>query len=224
MPATGVATGPSTGPANRLVHLVDDEEAIRKSVGFMLRTNGYKVQTWESGEAFLKMARAVDSGCVVLDVRMPGMDGLTVQRELRTRGVTLPVIVITGHADIGLAVQAMKAGAIDFIEKPFEKSVLLGAIDAALDRIDDMAMHETRAAAAAVRLGRLTPRESQILLGLADGLPNKSIAHDLGISPRTVEVHRANLMSKLGAQSLSEALRLAFEAGIGFDPDGGEKA
>ncbi len=219
----GTVARPAMGSENRLVHLVDDEEAIRKSVGFMLRTNGYKVQTWDSGEAFLKMARAVDPGCVVLDVRMPGMDGLTVQRELRARGVALPVIVITGHADIGLAVQAMKAGAIDFIEKPFEKSVLLGAVDAALDRIGDMAVHDARAAAAVVRLARLTPREHQILLGLADGLPNKSIAHDLGISPRTVEVHRANLMSKLGVHSLSEALRLAFAAGIGSEPEGVSK-
>lgn len=205
--------------AMKLIHLVDDEEAIRKSIGFMLRTNGYGVQTWDSGAAFLKGVRKAEPGCVLLDVRMPGLDGLTVQQELRNSGVTLPIIIITGHADIGLAVQVMKAGAIDFIEKPFEKSVLLGAVDAALDRMNDMAAHESRATAAAVRLARLTAREHEILQGLAEGLPNKSIAHDLGISPRTVEVHRANVMSKLDVHSLSEALRLAFAAGMGSTAD-----
>lgn len=198
--------------ALRLVHLVDDDDAIRRSVGFMLKTSGFTVRIYESGTDLLKSASSLETGCILLDIRMPGMDGLEVQEALREKGVTLPVIIMTGHGDVTLAVQAMKAGAIDFIEKPFDKAVLLGAIDQAVDRLKHSAASRERAEQAAVRLQVLTPRERDVLEGLAKGLPNKTIAYDLGISPRTVEIHRANLMTKLEVKSLSEALRIAFAA------------
>ena len=196
----------------RLVHLVDDDEAIRRSVGFMLKTSGFHVRTYESGVDLLKSASSLEAGCILLVIRMPGMDGLELQAALRDKGIGLPVIIMTGHGDVTLAVQAMKAGAVDFIEKPFEKAVLLSAIDHGLERLRRSAASVDRADEAAVRLQVLTPREREVLDGLAKGLPNKTIAYDLGISPRTVEIHRANLMSKLGVKSLSEALRIAFAA------------
>jgi two-component system response regulator FixJ len=196
----------------RLVHLVDDDEAIRRSVGFMLKTSGFHVRAYESGVELLKAAPDLESGFILLDIRMPGMDGLEDQRALRDKGVTLPVIIMTGHGDVSLAVQAMKAGAVDFIEKPFEKAVLLSAIEHGVERLKKSAADLDRAEEAAVRLQALTPREREVLGGLAKGLPNKTIAYDLGISPRTVEIHRANVMSKLGVRSLSEALRIAFAA------------
>lgn len=199
----------------RTIHLVDDEEAIRRSAGFMLRTSGFAVEAYPSGVAFLKVARSVEPGCILLDVRMPEMDGLEVQAALNERGVTMPVIVLTGHGDVSIAVRAMKAGASDFIEKPFEKASLLKSIEDAFARLDDTNTHSSRAADAAVRIAALTGREQDVLQGLAQGFPNKTIAYDLGISPRTVEVHRANLMSKLGVHSLSDALRIAFAAGLG---------
>lgn len=196
----------------RLIHLVDDDDAIRRSAGFMLKVAGYRVQTYECGDALLKEAGHLEPGCVLLDIRMPGMDGLEVQQALRDRGVSLPVIIMTGHGDVTLAVQAMKAGAVDFIEKPFEKPVLLGAIEQAFARLDRSVAATERASEARVRIRSLTPRERDVLDGLARGLPNKTIAYDLGISARTVEIHRANLMTKLGAKSLSDALRIAFAA------------
>jgi two-component system response regulator FixJ len=195
----------------RLVHLVDDDGAIRRSVGFMLKTSGYEVRTYESGVELLKSLPA-EPGCVLLDIRMPGMDGLQVQAELAKRGVSLPVVIMTGHGDVTLAVQAMKAGAVDFIEKPFEKGVLLEAIDHSFDRLRRATESRDRADAAVTKLNGLTAREREVLEGLAKGLPNKTIAFDLGISPRTVEIHRANLMTKLGVRSLSEALRIIFAA------------
>ena len=196
----------------RLVHLVDDDEAIRRSVGFMLKTSGFTVRTYESGIELMKAASDLETGCILLDIRMPGMDGLEVQKALRDKGVGLPVIIMTGHGDVSLAVQAMKAGAVDFIEKPFEKAVLLSAIEHSMERLKRSAANQDRAGEAVVRLQALTPREREVLDGLAKGLPNKTIAYDLGISPRTVEIHRANVMTKLGVRSLSEALRIAFAA------------
>lgn len=196
----------------RLIHLVDDDEAIRRSAGFMLKTSGFRVETYESGVELLKDAAKLEPGCILLDIRMPGMDGLEVQQALKDKGVTLPVIIMTGHGDVSLAVQAMKAGAIDFIEKPFEKALLMSAVEQAFDRLSRAETHRDRAEDAAVRLQSLTPREREVLDGLARGLPNKTIAYDLGISARTVEIHRANLMTKLEVRSLSEALRIAFAA------------
>ena len=201
--------------AGRLVHLVDDDEAIRRSASFMLRTSGYLVKTYASGVELLAHGRGLPAGCILLDVRMPDMDGLEVQAALKEAGVLLPVIVMTGHGDVNVAVQAMKAGAVDFIEKPFEKAVLLSAIDEGFARIEQAGRRRARTDEAKVRLEALTAREADVLQGLVRGHPNKTIAYDLGISPRTVEIHRANLMTKLGVASLSEALRIAFAAGLG---------
>ncbi|HVI04612.1 MAG TPA: response regulator transcription factor [Sphingomicrobium sp.] len=196
----------------RLVHVVDDDEAIRRSVGFALKTSGFQVRSYESGGELLKASSNLEPGCILLDIRMPGMDGLEVQEALKAKGVGFPVIIMTGHGDVSLAVKAMKAGAIDFIEKPFQKAVLLSAIEQAMGRLKNSAANLKDANEAMVKLQLLTPREREILQGLAKGLPNKSIAYDLGISPRTVEIHRANVMSKLGARTLSDALRIAFAA------------
>lgn len=198
--------------SDRQVYLVDDEAPVRRSVGFMLKTSGYEVEQFESGEAFLKAAPHLAPGCVLLDVRMGGMDGLTVQMALKERGIMLPVIIITGHGDVGLAVRAMKAGAVDFLEKPFEKSAVMAAIDQALARNQGRAELDRLADQARAQLNGLTPRERDVLNGLVEGQSNKVIAYDLGISPRTVEIHRANLMSKLGVNSLSDALKIAFTA------------
>lgn len=196
----------------RLVHLVDDDAAVRRSVGFMLKTSGHLVEAYESGNALLKNSRKLEHGCILLDIRMPGMDGLEVQQALQQMGVGLPVIIMTGHGDVALAVKAMKAGAVDFIEKPFEKEALLASLEEGYRLLSRKEATDDRARDAGVRLQALTGRERDVLDGLAKGLPNKTIAYDLGISPRTVEIHRANLMTKLGARSLSEALRIAFAA------------
>jgi two-component system response regulator FixJ len=197
---------------DRLVHLVDDDAGIRRSVGFMLKTSGHRVESYESGADLLKDCGNLAEGCVLLDIRMPGMDGLEVQQALQEKGVAFPVIIMTGHGDVGLAVRAMKAGAVDFIEKPFAKDTLLESLEEGFRRLARKEATDDRMRNAAVRLQALTPRERDVLDGLAQGLPNKTIAYDLGISPRTVEIHRANLMSKLEARSLSGALRIAFAA------------
>jgi two-component system, LuxR family, response regulator FixJ len=196
----------------RVVHVVDDDAAIRRSVAFMLKTSGHQVAIYESGNDLLKQSDDLEQGCILLDIRMPGMDGLEVQQALQDKGVSLPVIIMTGHGDVALAVKAMKAGAVDFIEKPFQKDALLASLEEGYRRLSRKEATHDRMRDAAVRLHALTPRERDVLDGLAQGLPNKTIAYDLGISPRTVEIHRANLMTKLGVRSLSEALRLAFAA------------
>lgn len=199
------------------VHIVDDEAAIRRSAGFLLKKSGYCVETWASGVDFLKEVRHATEGCILLDVRMPVIDGLEVQKALVEQGVTMPIVLLTGHADVGIAVRAMKAGAVDFVEKPFEMAILLGAIEAAFARLHDKERHAASAQEAALVIAGLTPRERDVLEGLARGLPNKTIAYDLDISARTVEVHRANLMTKLGVHSFPDALRIAFAAGLGTD-------
>ena len=198
----------------QLIHIVDDEESVRKSASFLLRTSGFETRIYPSGTAFLREAKYAPPGCILLDIRMPEMDGLEVQRELNSRGVKMPVIVLTGHGDIGIAVQAMKAGAVDFLEKPFEKDHLLEAIAVAFARMGEDEDSGGAQRDAMVRVGALSSREQEVLRGLVRGHPNKTIAYDLGISPRTIEVHRANLMGKLKARSLSEALRIAFAAGL----------
>lgn len=202
----------------RIVYLVDDDEAIRRSAGFMLKTSGHVVKAYASGVEFLKESKDLEPGCVLLDIRMPGMDGLEVQQALRDRGSLLPIVIMTGHGDVGIAVRAMKVGAIDFIEKPFQKSVLLEALDQGFSQIERRDSSQARADEAQVRLQALTPRERDVLAGLVRGHPNKTIAYDLGISPRTVEIHRANLMAKLEVHSLSDALRIAFAAGLNGEP------
>lgn len=198
-----------------LIHVIDDEDGVRRGARFFLTTSGYAVRTWPSGIAFLKEVRHVETGCILLDIRMPEMDGLEVQQHLNERGVTMPVIVLTGHGDVSVAVKAMKAGAVDFLEKPFDTDALLDAISRAFDRITAGRDHTARTVEAGVVLGILSCREREVLERLAQGFPNKTIAFDLGISSRTVEVHRANIMAKLHARSLSEALRIAFAAGMG---------
>ncbi|UYY76730.1 response regulator FixJ [Sphingomonas sp. R1] len=196
------------------VHLVDDEESVRRSTSFLLRTSGYDVDTYASGVAFLDKVQDARPGCILLDVRMPEMDGIEVQAELAKRGVKLPVIVLTGHGDVGTAVAAMKGGAIDFLEKPFDRDALLEALERGFERIAEGDAAVATREDAERRIASLSPREQDVLQGLVRGHPNKTIAYDLGISPRTVEVHRANAMAKLEARSLSEALRLAFAAGL----------
>lgn len=204
----------------RTVYLVDDDEGVRRSVSFSLRTSNYLVKTFASGIALLREAGALAPGCILMDVRMPEMDGLEVQRRLKAQGITHPVVVMSAHGDIAMAVEAMRAGAVDFIEKPFEKAVLLGAIEAGIDRLEAAGRRLARAEEARARLKVLTQREMDVMKGLVRGHPNKTIAYDLAISPRTVEIHRANLMHKLEVASLSEALRIAFAAGLGEDAEG----
>lgn len=199
----------------RIVHVVDDDEAIRQSVSFMLRKAGYAVQTYPTGTAFLKVTTLTTAGCVLLDVRMPDTDGLEVQARLAQQGISLPVIMLTGHGDVTLAVRAIKAGAVEFLEKPFERVALIAAVEEALDQAARNGRNELAAADAVVRLAALTARERDVLDGMVLGRPNKLIAFDLGIATRTVEVHRANLMEKLLARSLSDVLRIAFAAGLG---------
>jgi two-component system response regulator FixJ len=199
----------------RTVHIVDDDEAIRQSIGFMLRKAGYQVEAYASGQQFLNAATRETRGCVLLDVRMPEIDGLEVQARLTRQGIMLPVIMLTGHGDVTLAVRAVKAGASEFLEKPFERVGLLAAIEEALKQSGRNNRSQFAAAEATVRLAALTAREREVLGGMVQGRPNKLIAFDLGIATRTVEVHRANLMEKLSARSLSDVLRIAFAAGLG---------
>lgn len=201
--------------SKRVVHVIDDEETIRKAVGFTLRTAGFAVETYGSGVDFLKIADEAERGSIVLDMHMPDMNGLQVQAALTQMDISMPVVMLTGNGDIALAVQAMKAGAVDFLAKPIERALLLDAIDRAFARIDTAEGRALEEAEACRQVDLLTPRERDVLEGLAQGLPNKTIAYDLGISSRTVEVHRASIMSKLGVRTLAETLRSAFAAGMG---------
>ncbi|MFC7537213.1 response regulator transcription factor [Sphingomonas sp. GCM10030256] len=198
----------------RIVYVIDDEEAVRKSTSFLLKTSGYAVKCFGTGDEFLAL-RNQEPGCVLLDLQMPGLGGLEVQDQMRKRGQAFPVIVLTGHGDIHAAVHAMRAGALNFLEKPYDREILLQAVAESFARLDraDRAQHD--AEEARIRLNALTPREHDVLCGLVNGYPNKTIAYDLQISPRTVEVHRANLMSKLEVATLSDVLRIAFTAGLG---------
>ena len=190
-----------------LVHIVDDDAAVRDSLGFLLETAGLAVRLHASGGNLLATLGDDATGCVITDVRMPGMDGLELQQHLAARGARLQVIVITGHGDVPMAVRALQGGAIDFLEKPFDDSKLLEAVQRALGASRAMS-------AAAARLARLTAREHEVLRALIGGLGNKDIARALGVSPRTVEVHRARVMEKTAADSLPELIRLALAAGV----------
>ena len=199
----------------RLIHLVDDDEAIRHSASFMLRNSGFRVKTYTDGVAFLETVATAERGCILLDVQMPGMDGLEVQEAWNSRGVAMPVIVLTGHGDVAVAVRAMKAGAVDFVEKPYAKQTLVDALTRAFERLETRRKADVQAEEARGLIERLTGRERDVLNGLVDGQTNKAIAEALDISPRTVEIHRANLMEKMDAPSLSTVLRIAFAAGFG---------
>jgi len=200
--------------SNAVVHLIDDDEGVRQAVAFLLSSAGLAVRVHESAVAFLEVLPTMQPGCIVSDVRMPGMDGLELQRRLKSLGAKLPMIIMTGHADVSLAVEAMKAGAVDFIEKPFDDELILSAIRAALDLYDQTGYRETEIAQTQVKLKSLSVREREVLDGLLAGHPNKTIAYDLGLSARTVEVHRASLMTKMGATSLSELVRMSLVAGL----------
>lgn len=196
--------------------LVDDDEAIRHSASFMLRHAGFIVKTYPDGPPFLKaLTQEPLRTCILLDVRMPEMDGLSVLKTLREQGYNTPVIILTGHGDVSTAVDAMKAGATDFLEKPYKKTELMSAIKNAFDLIENGEMLLSAHKAAKARIETLTGREQDVLKALAMGQTNKSIATSLGISARTVEIHRANLMSKLEAETLSATLKIAFAAGLG---------
>ncbi|MDB5374951.1 MAG: uncharacterized protein JWP04_3593 [Belnapia sp.] len=197
-------------PAVPLVPVVEDDAAVRDSLSLLLRAAGYASVGFASAEALLAGLPA-EARCLIADVRMPGgLDGVAMVEALRRRGVSLPVILVSGHGDIPLAVRAMKAGAVDFIEKPYEDTAILGAVAAALRGLPPAPEAE-----AARQIALLSPREREVLIGLVAGKPNKTIAHELGISPRTVEVHRAHVMDKLGVRSLSAAVRTALMAGLG---------
>jgi two-component system response regulator FixJ len=197
---------------NAVVHLVDDDEEVRRALAFLLGTAGLPVKVFESADALLQKINTSQPGCIVSDVRMPGMDGIQLLRALKNRNITMPVIIMTGHADVALAVGAMKAGAVDFLEKPFADETLIEAIQSAMARKDEPVSTPANALVK-TRIAELSEREKQVLKGLLAGHPNKTIAYDLGISPRTVEVHRASVMKKLGATSLSGLVRMALSAG-----------
>jgi two-component system response regulator FixJ len=197
-----------------VVHLIDDDEAIRTSLSFLLEMNDLPARTYASGPEFLDVAATLEGGCIVTDVRMPGMSGLDLVRRLKELGVPLPIIMITGHGDVPLAVEAMRAGVADFIEKPFDDDVLLRSIRSALaSRAEHQAESSERKRFEEI-LATLSGREKDVLRGVVAGKMNKVIAHELGISPRTVEVYRANVMSKTGANGLSELVRIALLAGF----------
>ncbi len=195
-----------------LIHVVDDDEALRNSLVFLLASASLEARGYESAQEFLETLADPTLGCVVTDVRMPGMSGIELLGALKTRGCDLPVVVMTGHGDVPLAVEAMKAGAFDFIEKPFDDEAMLATVRAALARASDGREEDTQRTDILARMASLTQREREVFEGLVAGRPNKTIAYDLGISPRTVEVYRANVMTKLQASSLSEVVRMAFIA------------
>lgn len=199
---------------NAVVHVIDDDEAVRQSLAFLLGTAGLDVQTYESASAFLHIASEVKAGCIITDVRMPELSGIDLLRRLRELKLGVPVIVITGHGDVPLAVEAMKIGASDFLEKPFDDEVLLASVRSALNRSDRDSRREAERGEIEARLAALSNRERDVLQGLVAGLANKQIAYNLGISPRTIEIYRANLMTKMQAASLSDLVRMALVAGI----------
>lgn len=200
--------------ARHTILVIDDDPAMRDSLAFLLDVNGFAVATYETAADFLGQFGSRQVDCVVSDIRMPGMTGLELVRKLKADAAICPVILMTGHGDVALAVEAMKAGAVDFIEKPFEDEVLLHAIRDALDSQPNKPADGTAKRQAETRLADLTPRERDVLKGLLAGKINKVIAHDLGISPRTVEVYRANLMAKTNVRSMSELMRIAIAAGL----------
>jgi len=194
--------------------IVDDDADVRDSLRALLESAGYTVQAYESAKQVLAQQNLASGGCLVADIRMPDMDGLALQEELIARRVGIPVIIVTGHGDVPLAVKAMKAGAIDFIEKPFDDELLLESVKRALALSGDSRSQALLAQSAETRIAQLTPRERQVLEHLVAGHANKVIAFELDISPRTVEIHRAHLMEKMQARSLSDLVRLALAAGI----------
>lgn len=204
----------STMQPEPILYVIDDDDAVRQSLEFLLKTAGVKVRSFESGKAFLDVLPEIRSGCVLTDVRMPEITGIDVLKRVKETNPDLPVIVITGHGDISLAVEAMKIGAVDFLEKPFDDDLLLASVRSALSQDADAGKRKAELAGIHDKLAALSNRERQVLEGLVVGNANKTIAFDLGISPRTVEIYRANLMTKMAANSLSDLVRMAMLAGI----------
>jgi two-component system response regulator FixJ len=197
-----------------LVHVVDDDEAMRQSLEFLLNAEGFTVRLYDSAKSLLQAFSGLPSGCILTDIRMPEIDGLELLRRVRGSGRALPVIVMTGHGDVPVAVEAMKLGAHDFVEKPFEDEVLFRALRSVFPRPDTKESTDPLLQQFKTRLGTLTERERQVLDGIIAGEPNKVIARNLNISPRTVEIYRAKLMGKLQVSSVSELVRWAVRAGI----------
>lgn len=199
---------------NYVVHVVDDEEAVRKSLAFLLTMAGFTVRVHASASSFLELAQGLGNACLVTDMRMPDMSGVELLERLKARGDAVPTIVITGQGDVPTAVAAMKTGAVDFIEKPFEDQILIDAIKRAASRLQGPDEAVSDIGSLKSRLDNLSERERQVLSAVVAGLPNKTVAYDLGISPRTVEVHRANIMAKMQARSLPELVRMAIALNI----------
>jgi len=199
----------------RIVHVVDDDPAFRRSVEVLLESAGFATCAYDSALTLLDAASQLSGGCILLDIQMPGMNGLELQARFNELGIRLPVIVMTGQGDVATAVQAMKAGAIDFIEKPFADDLLLSTIETALETAAGRASRKRTIGDAAALIAMLSPRERQVLEGILAGRSTKMIAHDFGISTRTVEVHRARMLERLGTRGIAEAIRLAVMAGLG---------
>ena len=201
-------------PDRGKVYVIDDDEAMRDSLNFLLDSAGYEVTLFDSTLKFLDALPGLAFGCVVSDVRMPGLDGIELLKRMKADHCTFPIVIMTGHGDVALAVEAMKLGAVDFLEKPFEDERLIGMIATAIQQAEPAARSEALTQDIAARVASLSPRERQVMNGLIAGLSNKLIARDYDISPRTIEVYRANVMTKMQANSLSELLRLAMRAGL----------
>jgi two-component system, LuxR family, response regulator FixJ len=201
-------------PPEGCIYIIDDDDAARESLAFLIRSAGLAVQTYSDPRAFLDDVALVRSGCIITDVRMPHMDGIELLRRLRKCAVMLPVIVVTGHGDIPLAVEAIRSGAIDFLEKPFDGNALLDVVHAALKRREEEDLDNAERSTILARIESLSARERQVLEGLVAGQPNKVIAYDLGISIRTIEIYRANVMTKMEATSLSDLVRMAIVGGV----------
>ena len=197
-----------------VIYVIDDDDAVRQSLEFLLKTAGHTVRGFESAKAFLEILPELRSGCIITDVRMPDISGIDLLRRVKKHDVDIPVIVITGHGDISLAVEAMKLGAVDFLEKPFDDDQLLAALKSTFRQDADIVKRKAEVTEINDKLAALSNRERQVLDGLVAGNANKTIAFDLGISPRTVEIYRANLMTKMAANSLSDLVRMAMTAGI----------
>jgi two-component system response regulator FixJ len=201
-------------PDKAQVYVIDDDEAMRDSLNFLLDSAGFNVTLFETALNFLDTLPSLDFGCVVSDVRMPGLDGIELLKRMKAARSTFPILIMTGHGDVPLAVEAMKLGAVDFLEKPFEDDRLIGMIEAAVRQAEPAAKSEAVTLDIATRIASLSPRERQVMEGLIAGLSNKLIAREYDISPRTIEVYRANVMTKMQANSLSELVRLAMRAGL----------
>ena len=201
-------------PNKGKVYVIDDDEAMRDSLHFLLESADFNVTLFESAQSFLDALPGLGFGCVVSDVRMPGIDGIELLKRMKAGHSAFPILIMTGHGDVPLAVEAMKLGAVDFLEKPFEDDRLIGMIDAAIRQAEPAAKSEALTHEIAARVATLSPRERQVMDGLIAGLSNKLIARDYDISPRTIEVYRANVMTKMQANSLSELVRLAMRGGL----------